>query len=119
MSRELGPLIVARNLVLAILVPSQANTHWLQHRPHPLPSKRTKTEILRDVPRIDILLNCAGFQRRHSPHEFPDADWNEVLQVNLTTHQGGLPALVSRWYYGARLRSIERRTCTADQGSEQ
>ncbi|KAJ5432138.1 uncharacterized protein N7458_011294 [Penicillium daleae] len=34
---------------------------------------------------IDILLNCAGIQRRHPSHLFPDNDWDEVLQVNLTT----------------------------------
>lgn len=49
----------------------------------------------------DILVNCAGIQRRHPAHEFPDDDWNEVhslarshrsladrfkvLQVNLNT----------------------------------
>ncbi|MCJ1280860.1 hypothetical protein MMC26_000177 [Xylographa opegraphella] len=43
------------------------------------------SEILRQIPRIDILLNCGGIQRRHPSHQFPDADWNEVLQVNLTT----------------------------------
>ena len=41
--------------------------------------------ILQDVSRIDILLNCGGIQRRHPSHEFPSDDWNEVLQVNLTT----------------------------------
>lgn len=41
--------------------------------------------ILRDVSRIDILVNCGGIQRRHPSHEFPDSDWNEVLQVNLTS----------------------------------
>ncbi|KAJ9664922.1 hypothetical protein H2201_004974 [Coniosporium apollinis] len=34
---------------------------------------------------ISILLNCGGIQRRHPAHQFPDTDWNEVLQVNLTT----------------------------------
>ncbi|KAI9839532.1 MAG: hypothetical protein M1819_002158 [Sarea resinae] len=41
--------------------------------------------ILADGHKIDILLNCAGIQRRHPSHEFPDADWNDVLQVNLTS----------------------------------
>jgi 2-deoxy-D-gluconate 3-dehydrogenase len=26
----------------------------------------------------DILLNCAGIQRRHPSHQFPDEDWDEV-----------------------------------------
>jgi 2-deoxy-D-gluconate 3-dehydrogenase len=30
-------------------------------------------------------LNCGGIQRRHPSHQFPDNDWNEVLQVNLST----------------------------------
>ncbi|KAJ9295082.1 hypothetical protein DTO271G3_6252 [Paecilomyces variotii] len=33
----------------------------------------------------DILLNCAGIQRRHPSEKFPDDDWDEVLQVNLTS----------------------------------
>ncbi|KAJ6086325.1 2-deoxy-D-gluconate 3-dehydrogenase [Penicillium sp. IBT 16267x] len=28
----------------------------------------------------DILLNCAGIQRRHPSHQFPDEDWDEVSQ---------------------------------------
>ena len=34
---------------------------------------------------MDILLTCAGIQKRHPAHQFPDHDWNNVLQVNLTT----------------------------------
>ncbi|OJD21958.1 hypothetical protein ACJ73_06702 [Blastomyces percursus] len=34
---------------------------------------------------VDILLNCAGIQRRHPSESFPDDDWDEVLQVNLTS----------------------------------
>ncbi|MCJ1452735.1 hypothetical protein MMC28_003078 [Mycoblastus sanguinarius] len=41
--------------------------------------------ILQDGHRIDVLLNCAGIQRRYASHQFPSIDWNEVLQVNLTT----------------------------------
>ncbi|KAJ5923800.1 2-deoxy-D-gluconate 3-dehydrogenase [Penicillium verhagenii] len=33
----------------------------------------------------DILLNCAGIQRRHPSHQFPDEDWDEVLEINLTS----------------------------------
>ncbi|KAK6436772.1 hypothetical protein LTR95_007036 [Oleoguttula sp. CCFEE 5521] len=42
-------------------------------------------QITSDGHQIDILLNCGGIQKRHPAHKFPDADWNEVLQVNLTT----------------------------------
>ncbi|KAA8909388.1 hypothetical protein FN846DRAFT_898315 [Sphaerosporella brunnea] len=34
---------------------------------------------------IHILLNCAGIQRRHPTAEFPDSDWDEILQTNLST----------------------------------
>ncbi|KAF1350396.1 NAD(P)-binding protein [Lizonia empirigonia] len=42
-------------------------------------------KILADGHRIHILLNCGGVQKRHPAHQFPDADWNAVLQVNLTS----------------------------------
>ncbi|KAJ6625816.1 NAD-binding protein [Mycena sp. CBHHK59/15] len=35
--------------------------------------------------KIDILVNCGGIQRRSPAENFPDEDWNEVLQVNLNT----------------------------------
>lgn len=41
--------------------------------------------ILEDGHDISILVNCAGIQRRHPAENFPDEDWNEVLQVNLNT----------------------------------
>ncbi|KAL9057675.1 MAG: hypothetical protein Q9162_002149 [Coniocarpon cinnabarinum] len=34
---------------------------------------------------IDVLVNCAGIQRRHPSHEFPQQDWDEVIQTNLST----------------------------------
>ncbi|KAK2762178.1 hypothetical protein FQN54_001187 [Arachnomyces sp. PD_36] len=34
--------------------------------------------------KLDILLNCAGIQRRHPSEKFPEEDWDEVLQINLT-----------------------------------
>ncbi|KAF7570172.1 FabG Dehydrogenase with different specificities related to short-chain alcohol dehydrogenase [Pyrenophora tritici-repentis] len=41
--------------------------------------------ILKDGHRIHILLNCGGIQKRHPAHQFPDDDWESVLQVNLTS----------------------------------
>jgi len=40
-------------------------------------------KITADGHQITILLNCGGIQRRHPSHQFPDDDWDEVLQVNL------------------------------------
>jgi 2-deoxy-D-gluconate 3-dehydrogenase len=34
--------------------------------------------------RLDILVNAAGVQRRHPSEVFPLADWQDVLEVNLT-----------------------------------
>ena len=34
---------------------------------------------------MTILLNCGGIQRRHPAEKFPSSDWDEVLQVNLST----------------------------------
>merc|ERR1711939_824741 len=47
--------------------------------------------ILKDGHKIRILVNCAGIQRRHPCAEFPDDDWNEVINfASLLTFQGGL-----------------------------
>ena len=32
---------------------------------------------------LDILVNCAGAQRRHPVEQFPEDDWNLVLDINL------------------------------------
>lgn len=40
-------------------------------------------QITADGHQIHILVNCGGIQRRHAPHQFPDDDWDEVMQVNL------------------------------------
>ncbi|KAA8904721.1 hypothetical protein TRICI_005418 [Trichomonascus ciferrii] len=42
-------------------------------------------KTLEVVPQIDILVNCAGIQRRTPAHKFPDQDWEDVIQVNLST----------------------------------
>ncbi|CAK7271344.1 hypothetical protein SEPCBS119000_004554 [Sporothrix epigloea] len=43
------------------------------------------TIVGRDGHRIDVLVNCAGIQRRHPAHLFPDSDYDEVIQVNLSS----------------------------------
>ena len=40
--------------------------------------------LQRALGRIDILVNNAGFQRIHPVEEFPEAEWNAMLQVMLT-----------------------------------
>lgn len=47
--------------------------------------KTVVKNALEIVPQIDILVNCAGIQRRTPAHQFPDQDWDDVIQVNLST----------------------------------
>jgi 2-deoxy-D-gluconate 3-dehydrogenase len=41
------------------------------------------TQIVKDFGRIDILVNNAGINIRKLPQDLSEADWNEVLSVNL------------------------------------
>ncbi len=34
--------------------------------------------------KVDILINCAGFNQRSPTLDFPEADWNRLLDTNLT-----------------------------------
>lgn len=43
------------------------------------------SEILKKTGRIDVLVNNAGIIRRAPAVDFSEADWNEVLQTNLST----------------------------------
>ncbi|OAL71898.1 hypothetical protein A7D00_3930 [Trichophyton violaceum] len=55
-------------------------------------AKAIVSSVTADGTAVDILLNCAGIQRRHPSEAFPDQDWDErpgiiikkVLQVNLS-----------------------------------
>src|SRR5271154_2230279 len=42
-------------------------------------------QILKDAGRIDALVNNAGTIRRAPAVDFSEADWNEVLRVNLSS----------------------------------
>ncbi|TGZ79653.1 NAD(P)-binding protein [Ascodesmis nigricans] len=43
------------------------------------------SRVVEAAGKVDILVNAAGIQRRHPAHQFPEPDWNEVLQINLST----------------------------------
>jgi len=34
---------------------------------------------------VDILVNCGGIQRRHAAEDFPEQDWDDVLEVQLNS----------------------------------
>ncbi|ANB15732.1 Sps19p [Sugiyamaella lignohabitans] len=40
-------------------------------------------KVLKIVDHIDILINCGGIQRRFPAEDFPEQDWDDVLQINL------------------------------------
>ncbi|MDF7667208.1 gluconate 5-dehydrogenase [Orbaceae bacterium ESL0727] len=44
--------------------------------------KNAIDHIEHDIGQIDILINNAGIQRRHPFTEFPEADWDAVINVN-------------------------------------
>jgi len=48
-------------------------------------------KIERDVGPIDILVNNAGIQRRHPLEAFPEDEWRQVIEMNLTS-----PFIVSK-----------------------
>jgi len=54
-------------------------------------------QILRQAGRIDGLVNNAGIIRRAAAVDFSEADWNEVLRVNLTA-PFFLSQAVARWW---------------------
>ncbi|MFB5661041.1 SDR family oxidoreductase [Alteribacillus sp. HJP-4] len=41
--------------------------------------------VVNEFGKIDILVNSAGIQRRSPSAEFPEDDWDEVLDINLKT----------------------------------
>ncbi|RAO66294.1 uncharacterized protein BHQ10_002306 [Talaromyces amestolkiae] len=47
--------------------------------------KRIIPTLVQQGVQPDILLNCAGIQRRHPSEKFPDEDWDEVININLTS----------------------------------
>jgi 2-deoxy-D-gluconate 3-dehydrogenase len=42
--------------------------------------------VVKDGHDINILLNCAGIQRRHPSHMFPQEDWDEVCFISETPY---------------------------------
>jgi len=47
--------------------------------------KQLINEIVKMMGKLDILVNNAGIQRSFPAEEFSDNDWNEVIQVNLSS----------------------------------
>ena len=52
--------------------------------------------------RVDVLVNNAGIIRRHPAVEFPEDDWNTVMQVNLNAPFFLCQAVAGWWLGGGR-----------------
>src|SRR5262245_28503737 len=66
------------------------------------------TEILQQTGKIDGLINNAGIIRRAPAVDFSEADWNDVLRVNLSA-PFFLAQAVAKWWF-----DIGKDKATAD-----
>jgi 2-deoxy-D-gluconate 3-dehydrogenase len=63
------------------------------------------SQILKQTGRIDALVNNAGIIRRAPAVDFSEADWNEVLRVNLSSPFFLCQAVAKWWLTGGREKS--------------
>ena len=68
-------------------------------------------KVLKDGHEIRILVTCAGIQRRHPCEEFPDDDFNAVMQVNLNS------VFTLCRDVGAHMLALEESKVTGRKGS--
>jgi len=61
--------------------------------------------ILKQTGRIDVLINNAGIIRRAPAVDYSEADWNEVLQTNLSTPFFLCQAVANWWFTTGRDQS--------------
>jgi 2-dehydro-3-deoxy-D-gluconate 5-dehydrogenase len=63
------------------------------------------SQILQKTGRIDALVNNAGIIRRAPAVDFSEKDWNEVLQINLSSPFFLCQAVAKWWLTGGREKS--------------
>ncbi len=62
-------------------------------------------QIVKQTGRMDALVNCAGIIRRAPAVDYPEADWNAVIQINLTAPFFLCQAAAKWWLTGGRDKS--------------
>ena len=62
-------------------------------------------QVVKDCGRVDVLVNCAGIIKRAPIADHPEADWNAVLQINLTAPFFLTQAVCKWWLTGGRENS--------------
>jgi 2-dehydro-3-deoxy-D-gluconate 5-dehydrogenase len=62
-------------------------------------------KILKEAGRVDVLVNCAGIIRRAPIVDHPEADWNALLQINLSAPFFLTQAVCKWWLTGGREKS--------------
>ena len=62
-------------------------------------------KILKDAGRVDVLVNCAGIIKRFPIVDHPEAEWNAVLQINLSAPFFLTQAVCKWWLTGGREKS--------------
>ncbi len=62
-------------------------------------------KIIADTGRVDILVNNAGIIRRAPIVDHPEADWNALLQINLSAPFFLTQAVAKWWVSGGREKS--------------
>ncbi len=62
-------------------------------------------QIVKAAGRVDVLVNNAGIIKRCAAVDYPEADWNLVLQINLTAPFFMSQAFAKWWLTGGREQS--------------